>query len=155
MLEDESGRVRLIGERIANGAGAFVTGTIMAVLGAETPAGDFEVAELCYAGLPPQPALSTPKNSDDRMEEENEGEWVAIVSGLEMGSNNDPNDLRAQLLLEWLVGELGDDEVSSSSYPDLLQTASYPLYVPHSLYPTMADNLIHVMHDRTNNNHSK
>jgi DNA polymerase delta subunit 2 len=155
MLEDESGRVRLIGERIANGAGAFVTGTIMAVLGAETPAGDFEVAELCYAGLPPQPALSTPKTSDDRMEEENEGEWVAIVSGLEMGSNNDPNDLRAQLLLEWLVGELGDDEVSSSSYPDLLQTVSYPLYVPHSLHSMMMDNLIQVMNDRTNNNHSK
>lgn len=107
----------------------------MAVLGAETPSGDFEVAELCYAGLPPQPPSSHPliTSSDTnvasqanamQVDEENhvtatkneddQGEWVAIVSGLEMGSANAPNDLKAQLLVEWLVGELGDDDVRSS-----------------------------------------
>lgn len=74
----------------------------MAALGAETASGDFEVIEYCFAGLPPQPALAptTP-----------EGEWVAIASGLEMGSASDAADVRTELLVEYLLGEAGDDEV--------------------------------------------
>lgn len=128
----------------------------MAVLGAETAEGDFEVAELCFAGMAPQvdrlirnstpsaatkddskksdameidqalpsaaalPLTSTSQSAstaaeDKEVEEDVEGEWVAIVSGLEMGSTEleaAGNELRCQLLLEWLSGELGDDQVS-------------------------------------------
>ncbi|GAA6064270.1 hypothetical protein JCM10212_001654 [Sporobolomyces blumeae] len=100
MLEDESGRVRLIGQKIADQGGKFVTGTIIACLGAETSTGDFEVFEFLYAGLPPQ----APRPS------EGEGEWVAIASGLEMGNSTQVSDLRSELLVEWLSGEAGGEE---------------------------------------------
>ncbi|BGP12477.1 hypothetical protein JCM10213_006956 [Rhodosporidiobolus nylandii] len=102
MLEDESGRVRLVGSKIDNLQGTFVTGTIMAALGAETASGDFEVFEYCFAGMPPQPARSETKDG--------EGEWVALASGLEMGSASQVADVRAELLLEWLLGEAGEED---------------------------------------------
>lgn len=76
----------------------------MAALGAEMASGDFEVFEYCFAGMPDQPALNptTP-----------EGEWVALASGMEMGTASDVADVRAELLSEWLLGEAGDDEVAS------------------------------------------
>ena len=52
MLEDESGRIRLAGERVSKAL--LVTGVIVAVLGVETANGEFEVADLCTAGLAPQ-----------------------------------------------------------------------------------------------------
>lgn len=123
MLEDESGRVRLIGEVIQRGAGTYVTGTIMAVMGAENDDGDFQVVDICYAGLPPQPKLPPPapapiassSHQDDvemkaSVAAKDEGEWIALVSGLEMGGSSDAADLRVQLFAEWLIGELGDDE---------------------------------------------
>jgi len=88
------------------------TGTIIACLGAETSSGDFEVFEYLYPGLPPQKPLE---------EKEGEGEWIALVSGLEMGNSSVVGDLRSELLVEWLNGELGDQEVQSP-FP-LLQRA--------------------------------
>ncbi|GAA6014788.1 hypothetical protein JCM8202_004765 [Rhodotorula sphaerocarpa] len=101
MLEDESGRVRLVGKSIEEAEGVFVTGTIMAALGAETASGDFEVFEYCFAGLPSQPALEPASP---------EGEWVAIASGLQMGSAGDAADLRTEMLVEFLLGEAGEEE---------------------------------------------
>jgi len=70
-LEDESGRVRLVGnvmkrEREREGGGIVTgelhsmsmldaadhPGVIMAALGMETTSGDFEVIDLCFAGMP-------------------------------------------------------------------------------------------------------
>ncbi|BGP28569.1 DNA polymerase delta small subunit Cdc1 [Rhodotorula toruloides] len=101
MLEDESGRVRLVGSKVDDAEGTFVTGTIMAALGAEMASGDFEVFEYCFAGMPDQPPLNptTP-----------EGEWVALASGMEMGTASEVADVRSELLSEWLLGEAGDDE---------------------------------------------
>jgi DNA polymerase II small subunit/DNA polymerase delta subunit B len=56
MLEDESGRIRLVGERLKDSG--LVTGVIIGVLGAETPNGDFEVVDLCYPELARQHAAS-------------------------------------------------------------------------------------------------
>lgn len=83
----------------------------MGALGAETPSGDFEVLEFCYAGLPPQAPLASTSKSKD-MKDDSEGEWVALISGLELGGATDSADTRTMLLAEWLVGELGDEEVS-------------------------------------------
>lgn len=49
MLEDESGRIHLVGERIKSAT--LVTGVILAALGVETPNGDFEVLDMCHAGM--------------------------------------------------------------------------------------------------------
>lgn len=101
----------------------------MAVLGAENKAGDFEVIEICFPGLAPQSALpplpslplptpstSTSKDVDMNGETEDEGEWIALLSGLEMGGGSDAADLRVQLMAEWLIGELGDEDVSPPSF---------------------------------------
>lgn len=82
----------------------------MAALGFETPSGDFQVLEFCYAGMPEQAAVSSTSSS----ESSEDGEWVALVSGLEMGSGDDASDVRVEMLLEWLVGEGGGEEVSAS-----------------------------------------
>ena len=73
-------------------------GTTVAALGYETKEGDFETVDLLYAGLPPQP----PKSSSP-------GEWVALISGLQLGGSEQA-ELKGALLAEWLTGELGDDE---------------------------------------------
>jgi DNA polymerase delta subunit 2 len=57
MLEDESGRIRLVGE-ILQGQN-LVTGVIIGALGAETAEGDFKVVDICFPGLAPQPFSET------------------------------------------------------------------------------------------------
>ncbi len=52
MLEDESGRIKIVGEGIKEAG--LVTGVIMAALGMETPSGEFEVIDYCFAGMAPQ-----------------------------------------------------------------------------------------------------
>jgi DNA polymerase II small subunit/DNA polymerase delta subunit B len=52
MLEDESGRIRLIGKILEDVP--LVTGVIVGVLGAETSSGDFEAVDLCFPGMAPQ-----------------------------------------------------------------------------------------------------
>ncbi|GAA5896256.1 DNA-directed DNA polymerase delta subunit POL31 [Sporobolomyces salmoneus] len=115
MLEDESGRVRLVGTKIIEQSGSFVTGTIIACLGAETSSGDFEVFEFIYCGMPPQSqAKSTPTTMEDD-DGEGEGEWVALASGMEMGNEQMVGDLKSELLVEWLNGEIGDQEDSEEA----------------------------------------
>ena len=60
MLEDESGRIRLIGKILEDTT--LVTGVIMGVLGAETSSGDFEVIDMCFPGMAPQ------AGEDERMD---------------------------------------------------------------------------------------
>jgi DNA polymerase delta subunit 2 len=60
MLEDESGRIRLIGKIVEDTP--LVTGVIVGVLGAETSNGDFEAVDLCFPGLAPQ------ASEDDEMD---------------------------------------------------------------------------------------
>ncbi len=37
--------------------------------------------------------------------------WVALVSGLSVGAQEAPADLKAELLVEWLIGESGGPAV--------------------------------------------
>ncbi|KAI7941838.1 hypothetical protein MJO29_013912 [Puccinia striiformis f. sp. tritici] len=95
MLEDESGRVRLVG--IDRSKYTLVTGIIIGVLGRETSKGDFQVLEILYPGAPPQPSpLSTGEQG-----------LVAIVSGLDLNSNSTKSEHRVDVLLEWLNGNIG------------------------------------------------
>ncbi|THH33896.1 hypothetical protein EUX98_g321 [Antrodiella citrinella] len=119
MLEDESGRICLVGDRIRTAG--LVTGVILGALGIETNSGDFEVVDYCFAGMAPQETTwtSAASGSDD-MEVDTESssssqdEWVALVSGLEVGALS-PADAPIELLVEFLTGELGGQQDQASS----------------------------------------
>jgi DNA polymerase delta subunit 2 len=116
MLEDESGRLQLTGQFLTNYL--LCTGCIIAVLGTENRDGAFEVIEVKFADLPPQPErwslVGKLKDSADGhsngvdAESEVAGK-IAIVSGLEIdGSSGDT--LVLDMLAEYLLGEAGDDQ---------------------------------------------
>lgn len=136
MLEDESGRICLVGDRIRSAC--LVTGVILGALGIETHNGDFEVVDLCYPGMAPQPSLGVPwspcEGSDNAMEVDGKkyvgmipahsrltlsksdslhslpaDEWIALVSGLDVGAAS-PADGQLQLLAEFLTAEVGGTE---------------------------------------------
>jgi DNA polymerase delta subunit 2 len=65
MLEDESGRIRLVGERVSKAL--LVTGVIVAVLGVETSNCEFEVVDLCAAGLAPQTRSKAIEGGSEKM----------------------------------------------------------------------------------------
>ncbi|KAG0227382.1 hypothetical protein BGW42_002972 [Actinomortierella wolfii] len=105
-LEDESGRVRLVGPKISKGI--FVTGVIVGILGTEDKNGDFEVVDICYAGQGPQEeikSMETGKILYQLMQYEPD-KYVAFVCGLGIGSNQG-RTLEQDLMLEYLTGELG------------------------------------------------
>lgn len=103
-IEDQSGRVRIVGPKVASGtplAAKCVTGAVIGVFGAETPDGDLEVADIALPG-PPAPLPLEPA----RVKEEGEA-YIVLASGLRMGSADAANDMHYDLLQEWLSGELG------------------------------------------------
>ncbi|OBT82480.1 hypothetical protein VE02_08153 [Pseudogymnoascus sp. 03VT05] len=127
MLEDESGRVRLIGARLADEM--MVTGCIVSVMGTENANGDFEVIDIRTPDLAPQPARWELSNSSktaaesgrkvkkQKVEDEDEemtesrpgsGGKIAIVSGLDISGSNTGHTLQLNLLLEYLLGEALD-----------------------------------------------
>lgn len=62
-LEDESGRIQLVGEKIEKER--LVTGVILGALGYENSNGDFQVVDVCYAGMAAQPAPAEHTNEMD------------------------------------------------------------------------------------------
>lgn len=66
MLEDESGRIKLVGEPLKGLR--IVTGVIMAALGVETSSGEFQVVDVCFAGMAPQVLLSEDDMAVDNSE---------------------------------------------------------------------------------------
>lgn len=91
-------------------------GVIAAVLGAENASGDFEVVDICFAGMPPQPSGSSSSKAKEKAKEDlvekDDDSFVAIASGLELGTNEQASDHRVGLLAEWLLGEVGGAKVS-------------------------------------------
>lgn len=125
MLEDESGRLRLIGSSLTNEM--LVTGCIIAVMGTENANGDFEVVDIKVPDLPPQferwhtsdpPKVdSEAKKEKTELEDEDEdmnksalgsGKKIAIVSGLGFSGTNSAHSLELSLLSEFLLGEALD-----------------------------------------------
>ncbi|KAI0303394.1 hypothetical protein B0F90DRAFT_1667298 [Multifurca ochricompacta] len=100
MLEDESGRIKLVG-------------VIVGALGAETNSGEFEVVDLCFPGMAPQ------AGEDDRMDVDDisqtsvgpgsdaQNAYVAFLSGLDIGSSP-ASEAQTQVLVEYLTGACGD-----------------------------------------------
>lgn len=52
MLEDESGRIKLVGDRVKDAL--LVTGVIIGALGMENQNGEFEVVDICFPEMAPQ-----------------------------------------------------------------------------------------------------
>lgn len=128
MLEDESGRLRLAGSLLHT---AFlVTGAVVAVLGTENSDGDFEVIDVKFPDLAPQPerwergggpSPDTPTGKRKRGSIEGPGgsegsqsKKIAFVSGLGItGTSGDTVAL--SLLADYLLGynELSEDNTFS------------------------------------------
>ncbi|EPE32330.1 hypothetical protein GLAREA_07463 [Glarea lozoyensis ATCC 20868] len=129
MLEDKSGRIRLVGHALENEM--LVTGCIVAVMGTENSNGEFEVVDIKVPGLPPQSERWVQvKDEDEEMEDEkpmgngskmkdededmekpaptSNGKKIAIVSGLGFSSTNSEHALELNLLSEFLLGEALD-----------------------------------------------
>ncbi|KAG6844488.1 hypothetical protein H0H87_006562 [Tephrocybe sp. NHM501043] len=121
MLEDESGRIRLVGDFVKTAR--LVTGVIVGALGAETPNGDFEVVDLCYPGMaPPATSGKTHEDSMDVDEDNTSSDnWIAVVSGLNIGAPSPP-DAQIQMLVEYLTGEEGGiaEQVSAAQISRLI-----------------------------------
>lgn len=103
MLEDESGRLRLIGGAIVSEP--LVTGCVIAVMGSETADGDFDVIDVLLPNLPPQVPLPSQK-----MQGKGEGKYVALISGANI-SGGLHESLETGLMVEYLLGELTSPQV--------------------------------------------
>ncbi|KAG8159037.1 hypothetical protein KVR01_011480 [Diaporthe batatas] len=130
MLEDDSGRIRLTGDILKSVM--LVTGCIIAVVGTENASGDFEVLDVKFADLPPQPerwALSELPQNDangpaakgkkaaarsedvemtDASAPGGSSSKIAIVSGLNFDGNDTSYAFELNLLLEYLLGQALD-----------------------------------------------
>lgn len=93
MLEDESGRIKLVGERVKNAR--LVTGVILGALGIETPNGEFEVVDLCYAGMAPQVPSSLEEDPESRMDVDG---MFSMLSFPESGRNLTTTSTRYQYI---------------------------------------------------------
>ncbi|PBP25139.1 DNA polymerase alpha/epsilon subunit B [Diplocarpon rosae] len=119
MLEDESGRLRLVGAPLSSEM--LVTGCIVAVMGTENANGDFEVVDIKVPDLPPQaerwhtsefvPKKKTVVEEDEDMNldvDKPAGKKIAIVSGLGFSGQDAGHSLEINLLAEYLLGECLD-----------------------------------------------
>ena len=128
MLEDESGRLHLVGTTLETLM--LVTGCIVAVMGTENANGDFEVIDLKVPDLARQPqrweeedAEFALANGNSKKRKVSNGHTttdsqIAIVSGLEIDGDK-AGSLTLDLLMEYLVGEasgeVDQDQVSRIS----------------------------------------
>ncbi|AMD22811.1 HHR042Cp [Eremothecium sinecaudum] len=97
MLEDESGRVLLVGDLIKTSP--FITGTVLGFLGMEAEPGTFQVLDICYPEALPQ----APRKAI-------EGKKLALVSGLNFCVDNPTLSFKAKLLQEVVAGDIGRAE---------------------------------------------
>ncbi|XP_022075503.1 DNA polymerase delta subunit 2 [Acanthochromis polyacanthus] len=95
ILEDELQRIKLEGKIDKD---KCVTGSVIAIYGAERNDGKFTVEDFCTADLPLQTAR--PSLSSDR--------FVLLASGLGLGSSRADSMLGLQLLVDMVTGQLGD-----------------------------------------------
>ncbi|XP_062399355.1 DNA polymerase delta subunit 2 [Sardina pilchardus] len=102
ILEDELQRIKLEGNI---DVAKFVTGSVIAILGAEKNDGKFTVEGFCTADLPAQTLRKVPEA--DR--------FVLLASGLGLGGTGADSMLGLQLLVDMVTGHLGDEGEQSGA----------------------------------------
>ncbi|RDA93477.1 hypothetical protein CP533_2646 [Ophiocordyceps camponoti-saundersi (nom. inval.)] len=102
MLEDDSGRVRLVGEMARSVP--LVTGCIVAVMGTENSSGEFEVLDIKFPDFAPQPSRWELTKKAEAVETSS-SPLIALVSGLGFSSVDASHSLELSLLREFLLGE--------------------------------------------------
>ena len=72
----------LVGERLR--AAGLVTGVIIGALGIETSGGEFEVVDVCFAGMAPQPStgLEWGKGARKDADMDVDGECVRVLDAV-------------------------------------------------------------------------
>lgn len=127
MLEDDSGRIRLVGSMLKTIP--LVTGCIVAVMGTENNSGELEVLDIKFPDLAPQPerwALTASTNGKVKDQDTEMGDastptnkQIAIVSGLSFSGADASYAVELNLLAEYLLGEAlapeAQDEISHIS----------------------------------------
>ncbi|PFH59312.1 hypothetical protein XA68_12513 [Ophiocordyceps unilateralis] len=103
MLEDDSGRVRLVGDMPR--AVPLVTGCIIAVMGTENSSGEFEVIDIKFPDLAPQPDRWALTKRPDASPCSGGNSLIALVSGLSFSAADASHALELSLLREFLLGE--------------------------------------------------
>ncbi|XP_006625387.1 DNA polymerase delta subunit 2 [Lepisosteus oculatus] len=102
ILEDELQRIKLEGNIDTQ---KLVTGSVVAVFGAEKNDGKFTVESYCTADLPCQP----PRKDLDA------DQYVLLASGLGLGGGSADSLLGLQLLIDMVTGQLGDEGEQSGA----------------------------------------
>ncbi|KAL2880961.1 DNA polymerase delta small subunit Cdc1 [Colletotrichum sp. CLE4] len=111
MLEDDSGRIRLVGDILQSIH--LVTGTIIGVMGSENANGELEVIDVKFPDIAPQPTRWTIVNnpsedhdmSGNTPSQQRPSSKIAIVSGLSFSGTDASHALELSLLQEYLLGE--------------------------------------------------
>ncbi|KAL3465548.1 DNA polymerase alpha/epsilon subunit B-domain-containing protein [Aspergillus heterothallicus] len=111
MLEDESGRLRLVGSKLQSVQ--LATGAIIAVLGTENKNGDFEAIDIKVPDLARQP----PRWERDTSPESPKKGKVALVSGLGITGTSSDN-LTLELLADYLLGYTETSKNKDETVPD-------------------------------------
>ncbi|EFA84825.1 DNA polymerase delta subunit 2 [Heterostelium album PN500] len=111
ILEDETGRVKLVGDKSL--VDSHLTGLGVAIRGVGLASAEFEIKEIFTPGLPPQPYL----RNFEKLEDDT---YVCIVSGLNVGNPN--SILSTNLLTDFISGNLGSpsDQYFSSRIARLI-----------------------------------
>ncbi|KAK1726561.1 DNA polymerase alpha/epsilon subunit B [Colletotrichum acutatum] len=115
MLEDDSGRIRLVGDILKSIH--LVTGTIIGVMGSENANGELEVIDVKFPDIAPQPTrwtLANDPSEDHDMSgtapstpsQKRPSSKIAIVSGLSFSGTDASYALELSLLQEYLLGEV-------------------------------------------------
>lgn len=120
VLEDESGRIEIdvtTNSNVLKESNVLSTGVVVGVQGyVQSIVGRFKVEKFLYPTLPPPPSpTATLSNKNNR---------VALISGLQIGSNdennNESNSLRRALLIDYLSGNISGTASFSSTISHLI-----------------------------------
>ena len=110
LLEDESGRCNLVGEKIEweEQISTTVTGVVVACIGTLNETGDFVVSKLMFPGeVIPRTINPPPQSWRDRPR------YLLLSSDLRVGATSENYSTSLQLLLEYIAGTL-NPEIGSS-----------------------------------------
>ncbi|KAL5529429.1 hypothetical protein ACEPAG_5414 [Sanghuangporus baumii] len=153
VLEDDSGRIQLVGEalmRVIDEGGrgiqtgwgnVLVSGVIMAALGRETSSGAFEVKDVCFPGMAPMLHKNPGSSESMEVDTDSRDEWVAFISGLEIDLET-ITDLRVQMLVEYLTGEGGaqEDDVLQITRLIIAGNSLAPVPISSEAKPSVLEN---------------